>query len=231
MPKIEFADVSVAFRGKRKTTVDALKHIDLSLDSGLIHAFLGESGSGKTTLLKCLYDGVPFEGKILLDGADIETIPVQKRKMSLLSQNYALYPHLTNFENIAFPLKVMGAGVEEIKSRVYAIAEELGITACLSRKPRQVSGGQKQRVALARALIKEPELCLLDEPFSNLDAASASAAMDLLYRSLKKRGITALLVTHEVREATALADTVHILKEGEIVFNGTNAEFIEREMG
>ena len=134
---------------------------------------------------------------------------------------------MTIFDNIAFPLRNMKAPSAEIKERVYAVAEELGLSMCLSRKPRHLSGGQQQRVALARALVKNPSICLMDEPLSNLDQATAFKAREMIKNCLNKRKVTVIYVTHDINEATSLGDVVYAMDDGKIIFKGTPEEFME----
>jgi len=226
MPNITFKNVSVTYRNKDKTEIVALNNINNVFEKEKTHVIVGFSGSGKSTLLKTLFDGAYYEGDIFLDNSPILSISVMDRNIGYVSQNYALYPHLTVFENIAFPLKNMGTPKDEIITRVYKIADELSIRQCLSRKPKQISGGQQQRVVLARALVKNPEICLFDEPLSNLDSNNANIAKDLIYKSIKARKMTSIYVTHDVHEATSLADIIYFLYDGEIVFKGTPEEFV-----
>ena len=225
MPNIEFKNLTVKFQNK-KNEVIALKNINKVFEGNKIHVILGFSGSGKSTLLRTLFDSCAYEGNILIDNEDILSRKVRDRNLGYVSQNYSLYPHLSIFENIAFPLKIMGAERDEIRRRVYAISEELNLSMTLSRKPRHISGGQQQRVAIARALIKNPSICLLDEPFSNLDNITSIKARELLHEVFKKRDITVLYVSHNVEEATSLGDVIHVLHDGEFIFSGTKEEFL-----
>ena len=226
MPKIVFKDVSVTYINKKaeKVVFDRFNEEFLSDKTNII---IGFSGCGKSTLLKTLFEGVPYEGTITIDGKNIEDINVQDRGISYVSQNYVLYPHMTIFDNIAFPLRNMKAPSAEIKERVYAVAEELGLSMCLSRKPRHLSGGQQQRVALARALVKNPSICLMDEPLSNLDQATAFKAREMIKNCLNKRKVTVIYVTHDINEATSLGDVVYAMDDGKIIFKGTPEEFME----
>ena len=230
MPKIVFKDVDVSYVDKKSEKV-VFNHFNEEFLSDKTNVIVGFSGCGKSTLLKTLFDGVPYEGEITIDGKDIEKINVQDRELAYVSQNYVLYPHMTIFDNIAFPLRNMHAPSKEIKERVYEIAKELEITMCLSRKPRHLSGGQQQRVALARALVKNPSICLLDEPLSNLDQATAFTARELIKKCLNRRKVTVLYATHNINEATSLGDIIYVMNEGEIIFKGTPIEFMESKDG
>jgi len=230
MPNIKFSNISVTYYNKKnKENIVALKNVNNVFDNEKTHVIAGFSGSGKTTLLKTLFDGVDYEGDIFFDDIPILNYSVSERNMGYVSQNYALYPHMTVFENIAFPLRNIGVPREEIIKRVSSIAEELGISHCLSRKPKQISGGQQQRVVLARALVKNPEICLFDEPLSNLDSNNAEIALQLIKKSILDRHMTSLYVTHDIKEATFLADIIYFIDNGEIIFKGTPEEFLNCE--
>lgn len=226
MPNIVFKDVSVIYKDKRQEKV-VFKNFNIEFLKEKVNVLVGYSGCGKSTLIKTLFDGVNYEGAILFDNQNIEDINVQDRELAYVSQEYVLYPNMTIFDNIAFPLRNMKAPSNEIKERVYQIAAELDLMMCLSRKPRHLSGGQQQRVALARALVKNPSILLLDEPFSNLDQDTAFKARELLKRCLNKRKMTVVFATHNINEATSLGDIIVMIEEGEIIFKGTPSEFME----
>ena len=226
MPLIEIKNLTYQY--KKNGVVTAIDDLSCSFVDGAFNVIVGPSGCGKTTLLKlisCLLE--PYEGEILTNSVDIKQLTIKERRMAFVSQEYVLYPHMTIFDNIAFPLRNMKAPSEEIKERVYAIAEELDLSMCLSRKPRHLSGGQQQRVALARALVKNPSICLLDEPLSNLDQATAFKAREIMKRCLNKRKVTVLYATHNISEATSLGDYIYAMDEGKIIFKGTPEEFME----
>ena len=226
MPKIVFKDVDVIYRSKKSEKV-VFDHFNEEFLADKTNVIVGFSGCGKSTLLRTLFDGVDYDGLITIDEKNIEDINVQDRELAYVSQEYVLYPHMTIFDNIAFPLRNMKAPSNEIRERVYAIAEELDLSMCLSRKPRHLSGGQQQRVALARALVKNPSICLLDEPLSNLDQATAFKAREIMKRCLNKRKVTVLYATHNINEATSLGDYIYAMDEGKIIFKGTPVEFME----
>lgn len=226
MPKIVFQNVNVTYFNKKNENV-VLKDFNVEFLPDITTVLVGFSGCGKTTLLRTLFDGAYYEGKILIDDKNIEDVPVQDRGLAYVSQEYVLYPHMTIFDNIAFPLRNMKASSEEIRERVYAIAKELELTSCLSRKPRHLSGGQQQRVALARALVRKPDICLLDEPLSNLDSESAYRARELIKKCLYSRKITTIFATHDINEATSLGDLIYVMDEGEIIFKGSPEQFME----
>ena len=226
MPQIVFQDVGVIYQNKKEEKV-VFDHLNETFLSDKTNVIVGFSGCGKSTLLRTLFDGVDYSGTILVDGNNIEDINVQDRELAYVSQSYVLYPHMTIFDNIAFPLRNLKAPSSEIKERVYAIAEELDLTMTLSRKPRHLSGGQQQRVALARALVKNPSICLLDEPLSNLDQSTAFKSREIIKRCLKKRKVTVIYATHNIDEATSLGDIIFAMDDGQIIFKGSPEEFME----
>ncbi|MEM1598505.1 MAG: ABC transporter ATP-binding protein [Pyrobaculum sp.] len=186
---------------------------------------LGPSGSGKTTLLRLIAGfETPDEGSIYLNGVDITRLPPWKRDVGIVFQNYALYPHLTVFDNIAMPLKNRKMPKDVIKEKVEQIAEILGIKDQLHKYPSQLSGGQQQRVAIARALVKEPKILLLDEPLSNLDARLRLEVRGFLKDLQRRLGATVLHVTHDQEEAMALGDMLILLSQGKVEQVGPPAE-------
>jgi len=207
---------------KRFGSVEALKGVTLEARPGELLALLGPSGCGKTTTL-LLVAGIyrPSGGRILFDGRPVDHLHPRDRDIGMVFQSYALYPHMTLYENIAFPLRLKRLPPREVRARVERVAELLGIAELLSRRPFQVSGGQQQRAALARALVKEPGLLLLDEPLSNLDARIRLQARSEIRRLQQELGITTLLVTHDQAEALAMADRVAVFAWGTLQQVGT----------
>jgi len=214
MPTLTLEKVSVTYLGRRKEEIPALHEVSCVIPSGKCTALMGPSGSGKSTLLLCLAGLLPFDGKIESDGRDIEKTPTSDRQISYVSQEYVLYPHLSVFDNLAFPLKRMGAEPKEIEERVEKMARELGLTALLTRLPRELSGGQQQLLSLGRALIKRPKLLLLDEPLSNLDQPKREKAIALLRRHFEEERPTLVYATHREEEAKALAERLIFLDKG-----------------
>ncbi|MBE3550797.1 MAG: ABC transporter ATP-binding protein [Brockia lithotrophica] len=199
----------------RVTAVDALS---VEFASGELVVILGPSGCGKSTtlfLLAGLY--VPSEGEIRFDGRVVNTVPPERRNVGLVFQNYALYPHMSVFDNIAFPLRMQRRPRAERQERVLAVARMLHIEHLMDRKPAQLSGGQQQRVAIARALVKRPDLLLLDEPLSNLDARLRLEMREEIRRVQREVGITTVLVTHDQEEALSLADRILVMRDGKAV--------------
>jgi sn-glycerol 3-phosphate transport system ATP-binding protein len=192
-----------------------LHDIDLSLADGEMLVIVGASGCGKSTLLR-MVAGLerPSAGRIVLDGADIADRDPAARDIAMVFQNYALYPHMNVFNNMAYGLRIRGLSRAEITRRVEEAAGLLGLQPLLTRKPRQLSGGQRQRVAMGRAIVREPKLFLFDEPLSNLDA-SLRVQMRAEIRRLQRRlGVTSLYVTHDQTEAMTLGDRLLVLHQG-----------------
>ena len=228
MSEIEVKNLSVIFKSKKREAV-ALDNFSATFGDGM-NVIVGYSGCGKTTLLRSILGLVDYdEGDIYLDGQDLYEVAVKDRNFSFVSQDYVLYPQYTVFENIAFPLKLLKAGREEITERVKEMAEMLDLTVCLNRKPKHISGGQQQRVAIARALVKRPSVCFMDEPFSNTDEATRAQTVRWLKTAFDATGCTCLYVTHDFREALTLADTIYIMNEGKLELFGTPDEIFNSD--
>ena len=210
---------------KRFGNVEALKDVDLEVRSGEFLTLLGPSGCGKTTLLRIIAGlELPDTGLVYLGGQDVTSLPATKRQVNTVFQSYALFPHLTVYENIAFGLRSRKFPNDEVKKRVDRRLEMLGLEGMKSRHPDQLSGGQKQRVALARALVNEPEILLLDEPMSALDAKLRAQVQEDLRRIQRRLGKTFLLVTHDQSEALVCSDRLAVMHEGRVVQYGTPQE-------
>ena len=202
---------------KKFGNIVALDVDKLEIEKGTYNVILGPSGAGKSTMLRVIAGlEYPDSGKIILEGEDITNKPPWERDIGLVFQNYALYPHLTVYDNIALPLRVKGLSKDQIDSKVREIIKIMGLEEHINKYPRQLSGGQQQRVALARAVIKEPKLLLLDEPLSNLDAKVRVELRSYLKSFQRQLGITALHVTHDQSEAMAIADNLVVLNSGKI---------------
>ncbi len=214
---------------KRYGAALALDSVDLSIGSGEFVTLLGPSGSGKTTLLMLIAGFVePSEGDILLDGQPITPLPPERRQFGMVFQGYALFPHLSVADNVAFPLKVRRLPRGEIQSRVAEALALVQLGGLERRLPRELSGGQQQRVALARALVFRPRLLLLDEPLSALDK-KLRGELQLELKSLHERvGLTFIYVTHDQEEALSMSDRVAILHRGRLIQVGTPGELYER---
>lgn len=220
MTRIEFANVT-----KRFGDVTALHPTNLAIEPGEFFTLLGPSGSGKSTLLRIL-TGLedPTEGQLLFDGQDVTRVPPWKRGCAMVFQNYALYPHMTVAQNIAYPLKIRKLPVNEQKARIAEVSDSLKIGHLLERKPGQLSGGQQQRVALARALAQKPRVFLFDEPLSNLDARLRLEARTFLKALQAELKVTSIYVTHDQTEAMALSDRMAILEFGHLRQVGSPSE-------
>lgn len=223
MVEIGIKGLTVKYGGKKQITV-ACDGLSSVFAAGKFGVVVGYSGCGKTSLLRAIAGLTDYDGEILYNGENVGDIPTQKRNIAFVSQQYVLYSHLTVFDNIAFPLKVKGAEPREIIDEVKTVAEKLGLTCCLTRKPKHISGGQQQRVAIARALVKRPSVCLMDEPLSNIDAQLRSEVRGRIKDALKSLGCTVVYVTHDFSEAMALADEIYVMDGGKIVLNGTPSE-------
>ncbi|RLE64762.1 MAG: sugar ABC transporter ATP-binding protein [Thermoprotei archaeon] len=197
--------------------VAAVKNLNLEIKDGEFVALLGPSGCGKsTTLLMIAGIYKPTSGYIYFDDVIVNDLPPKDRNIGMVFQSYALYPHMRVYDNIAFPLKLQKLPKDEIRRRIKRAAELLKIEDLLDRKPAQLSGGQQQRVALARALVKQPQLFLMDEPLSNLDAKLRVLMRAEIKRLQKQLGITTIYVTHDQIEAMTMADRVAVLNKGEL---------------
>ena len=205
--------------------VKAVNGVDIVSAEGEFLVLLGPSGCGKTTLLRMIAGlEKPSAGNILIGGEVVTYLPPRARGIAMVFQSYALYPHMTTFKNIAFPLKAARLDKDGIRKKVNWAASMFGIERLLERKPRELSGGERQRVALARALVREPNVFLLDEPLSNLDAKLRASAREELYQFQKDVGITTIYVTHDQVEAMGMGDRIAVMNEGKVRQLGTPAE-------
>jgi putative spermidine/putrescine transport system ATP-binding protein len=208
--------------GKSYGSVTAVDAVDLSVERGEFISLLGPSGCGKTTTLQMIAGFVPVDrGRILLDGADLGAVAPNKRGLGIVFQSYALFPHMTVAENIAFGLEMRGVSRAERDSRTAEAMALVGLTGFADRYPRRMSGGQQQRVALARALVIKPSLLLLDEPLSNLDAKLREEMQSELRQIQRTVGTTTILVTHDQHEAMALSDRIVLMNQGRVEQIGT----------
>jgi multiple sugar transport system ATP-binding protein len=202
---------------KRFGEVRAVDGVNLLTDEGEFLVLLGPSGCGKTTLLRMIAGlEKPTAGEIIIGGQVVNGLPPRARKIAMVFQSYALYPHMSVFKNIAFPLKAQAVPKIDQKPKVEWAAAMFGIERLLSRKPRELSGGERQRVALARALVREPDVFLLDEPLSNLDAQLRTAARDELQQFQQRIGTTTIYVTHDQVEAMGLGDRIAVMNQGRV---------------
>ncbi|MFK0276825.1 ABC transporter ATP-binding protein [Ensifer sp. NPDC090286] len=214
---------------KQYGAVDVIKGSNLDVDDHEFIVFLGPSGCGKSTLLRMIAGLEDISGgTVSIGGRTVNDLPPRDRGVAMVFQNYALYPHMTIYDNIAFGLKRMKVPKVEIDSRIRAVAATLGLDPYLARKPTELSGGQQQRVAIARAMIKTPRVFLFDEPLSNLDAKLRNHMRVEIARLHQKLKTTTIYVTHDQLEAMTLADRIVLMKGGAIEQVGTPAEIYER---
>lgn len=206
-----------------------LHHLNLSIAAGKFTTILGASGSGKTTLLRLIAGlETPNQGEIIINGKNVTTLPPQRRKVNTVFQSYALFPHMTVRENIAFGLRCDGLAKAEINTRIKAVLALVRLSEFAHRLPEQLSGGQQQRVAIARALAKKPLVLLLDEPLSALDYRLRKTMRLDLKHWQQTLGITFVLVTHDQEEALSISDQIVVLEHGQIQQQGTPREIYEK---
>ena len=203
----------------------AVPNLNLDVREGELIALLGPSGCGKTTTMRAIAGLMPAaSGTISIDGRDVTRVPANKRGIGLVFQSYALFPHLSAFENVAFGLRLKKRAKAEIKTRTETGLATVGLSHLADRKPAEMSGGQQQRLALARSLVMEPKVLLLDEPLSNLDARLRLEMRNELQRVQRHTGVTMVFVTHDQSEALALADRIVLMRDGVIEQLGTPDE-------
>jgi len=223
MARVEIRNVTKLFGEVR-----AVDNVNLRTEEGEFLVLLGPSGCGKTTLLRMIA-GIepPTSGDIIINEQTVTHLPPRVRNIAMVFQSYALYPHMTVFKNIAFPLRTRGMGKAAIKDKVEWAAGMFGISRLLDRKPRELSGGERQRVALARAIVREPSVFLLDEPLSNLDAILRASAREELRQFQKRLGVTTVYVTHDQVEAMGLGDRIVVMNKGRVCQVGTPSEIYQ----
>ncbi|MEH7113361.1 ABC transporter ATP-binding protein [Neobacillus niacini] len=222
------SDVTIRGVSKRFGTNIVLQNIDLDIKQGELLTLLGPSGCGKTTTLNAIAGFLdPDEGELFIKGKKMNGVPPYKRDLGMVFQTYSLFPHMTVYENLVFGLKVRKLKKEETDSKIKRALELVKLTGLEKRYPRELSGGQRQRVAIARALVVEPELLLLDEPLSNLDAKLRHELRAEIKRLQKEVGVTTIFVTHDQEEALSMSDRVVVMNQGKIEQIGTPTEIYQ----
>lgn len=233
---IDIKDINVSY--DKKTNI--LEKFNLSIKKGELVSLLGPSGCGKTTTLRVIAGFIePNAGDLIVGEKNITKVKVHKRNFGLVFQSYALFPHLTVFENIAFGLKMKKCGKDEIEKKVNEVLETVDMAPFAKRYPQDLSGGQRQRVAIARAIVVEPEVLLLDEPLSNLDAKLRVKMRVEIRKIQQKLGITTVFVTHDQEECFSISDKVAIMNKGiveqydspEDIYSNPATEFVARFVG
>jgi len=226
---LEVRGLQKAFRLPNGRSAPAVRDFTLRVEPGEFVTLLGPSGCGKTTVLRTLAGlEEPDAGDILLDGRSIAALPAHRRRIGLVFQNYALFPHMTVFENVAYSFRIRRAPAAQVDTEVGAALKAVGLEELAARLPGQLSGGQQQRVALARAFVMQPDLLLFDEPLSNLDAKLRVQVRGELRRLQKRLGTTALYVTHDQDEAMSLSDRIAVMRDGRVEQIGTPEEIYLR---
>ncbi|MCT3115416.1 spermidine/putrescine ABC transporter ATP-binding protein [Leuconostoc lactis] len=216
-PIIEFKNVGLSYDDN-----EVLKNIDLALEAGKFYTLLGPSGSGKTTILNLISGQLtPTHGEILFEGNVINDVPVEKRHMNTVFQDYGLFPNMNVFDNVAFGPSIKGMSKADIKTKVMEMLDLVKLSAYADREINELSGGQKQRVAIARALANDPEVLLLDEPLSALDYKLRKDMQYELREIQQRLGITFVFVTHDQEEALAMSDWIYVMNDGVIQQNGS----------
>ena len=227
MATVTLDEVRKVFAGKPPTV--ALEGLDLQIEDGEMLILVGPSGCGKTTALRCVAGlEKPTSGRILIGEHEVQELPPRKRDVAMVFQNYALYPYLTVYKNLAFGLKEHKVPRPEVDRRVREMSAILGLDALLGRRPAQLSGGQSQRVAMGRALVREPHVFLLDEPLSNLDAKLRGQMRAEILQLQRRIGVTSLYVTHDQAEAMTLGDRIAVINAGRLLQLGTPEDVFRR---
>ncbi len=228
LPAIALVGVAKEFHAHGEV-VAAVKQVDLAIEGGEFFSMLGPSGCGKTTTMRMIAGfEEPTRGRVLLHGRDVTGVPPNHRDVNMVFQSYALFPHMSVFENVAFGLRRKGVAKAELSQRVGDILEIVGLTGREKRRPRELSGGQQQRVALARALVNNPSALLLDEPLGALDLKLRQAMQVELKRIQREVGITFVYVTHDQGEALTMSDRIAVMNDGLIEHLGTPRDIYER---
>jgi multiple sugar transport system ATP-binding protein len=224
------SDLKITNLYKRYGSIEILKDVNLDIKSGEFIVFVGPSGCGKSTLLRCISGLETISaGTLEIDGRVVNDVAPSKRGIAMVFQSYALYPHMTVYDNMAYALRLMNTPRAELDQKVRAAAEKLQLTKYLERLPKALSGGQRQRVAIGRAIVRDPKVFLFDEPLSNLDAAlRVQMRMEIAQLNQQLASTTMIYVTHDQVEAMTMADRIVVLKDGVVQQVGTPMELYEK---
>ncbi|RMH40088.1 MAG: sn-glycerol-3-phosphate ABC transporter ATP-binding protein UgpC [Deltaproteobacteria bacterium] len=226
MSEVRLTAITKSYEGVARP---AVRDLDLTIPSGELVVLVGPSGCGKSTTLRIIAGlEEPTAGRVFIGDRDVTGVPPADRDIAMVFQNYALYPHMTVFDNLAFALRLRRLSRDDIRRRVEQTAKALGIDAYLDRKPKALSGGQRQRVAIGRAVVRDPKVFLFDEPLSNLDAKLRSEMRQEIARIHQRSRTTSVYVTHDQVEAMTLADRIVVLRDGAVQQVGTPLEIYER---
>lgn len=226
MSDIKFKNVSVYYQDRKRNITTAVDDVSFVFLDKKINVLIGYSGCGKTTLLNCLSGKVYYEGDIYFGDKNIKDIAVQKRNIAYVSQEFVLYPNMTVYDNIAYPLKLLKLDRATCDIRIRETAEYLGIDFLLTRKPKYLSIGQQQRVAIARALVKRPDILLMDEPLSNLDKETSEEIRELIKDIVRDFNVTCIYVSHNIADCVYLADSIYVMNKGKISGIYTRNQFL-----
>ena len=224
MPLVKVENLSVTYIDRKKNQYTALSDFSCDFISNKVNVIVGESGCGKTTLLRAICQQFDYDGKIYFDDKDVDKLSLKERKIAYVDQNLFLFSHMIVYDLLAYPLRRLKIKSDDIDYKVKEMANILGIRELLTRKPNQLSIGERQKVALGKALIKDPKVCLLDEPFSNLSELDKDNVFEYFLNAVKEKQITVILVTHDYTEALRLADMIYVMEDSKITFQGTKEE-------
>ena len=223
---LSFNNVSIFYALPHGQEVCAINNFSYSFKEGKKYAIIGYSGSGKSTLITTITGSLVFDGEIFLKGKDIESVPIKDRSISFVNQQFSLFPHLTIYDNIIFPLRNDKADHEYADERVKEIAKKLNLYFLLTRKPKMISIGQAARVAIAKAIIHKRDLMIFDEPLANLDVLMSKRTLKVIKEYANEYKSTVIFVTHDVQEALNIADQILVLDKGTLIGDFTPMEFL-----